>query len=477
MDGILAPININIEINKNASQNISIEANDERIYFPAPTTIPEDSLQNIVMHTSITEKEFIQKLWLRIPAEKAKDTINAIECVAVFIGSKMFYFSRSDIALFSGTKNYEYMLLQLPVRYSKSLFKDWLNWYGDFNFIVKGIEDFIFFPIRFIVTWFFILFLIVIFKNELTEYYTTLDKRKKKYVEIILFLFIVLFGFILRINGYVRYSAWYDELYSASQAGNPSLPFMAAFTDPGNPPFYFIVLRFWFIIFGWSEQSGRFLSVLIGTLAIPLIYFTVRCFSGKKPAFWAALFMASSAYLIGYSQEMRAYTLEIVLALFLMFVFLRLLKTQNAICMVLYTFLAILVVNTHYYGALLISANFIFFIIHAFHNKIYKWKKAILFFVSNVIIALSLLPYFLYTALNKALLDQAFNTQIAELSLEFFIALFSIILFLIGYYFWRMYFCKKGDSKKYILCDYSIVASCLIFIQAFVFSVFRPIIS
>jgi 4-amino-4-deoxy-L-arabinose transferase-like glycosyltransferase len=252
---------------------------------------------------------------------------------------------------------------------------------------------------------------------------------------------------------------------------------MNTFTDPGNPPFYFILLKIWFTVFGWSEQAGRFLSVLIGTMAIPITYFTVRYISGKKPAFLAALFMASSTYLIGYSQEMRAYVLEIVLALLVMLVFLRLLDTQNAICLILYTLLSILMVNTHYYGVLLISGNFIFFIIYKLYNKIYVWKNTFFFFIGNVIIAFSLLPYFLYTALNKALLNQGFNTQIAELNLEFFIALFSIILFLFGYYLLRTHFCRKEDNKKYLLCDYTIVVSCLIFIQAFVFSLFRPIIS
>ncbi|GMO22552.1 MAG: hypothetical protein Ta2B_01590 [Termitinemataceae bacterium] len=479
IDGILAPMHINIEIDKEFAHLVLIEANNDRIYSMRPTTSSENGLRNTVVYAKISEKEFIQSLWLRAPTQNHQDLVSAIDNITVFIGDRMFYFSRHDIALWNGNEHGEHITWQLPVRYAKSIIKPWINWYGDLNYLVKGIGDFIFFPIHFITTWFFIVCLIILFKEKFQGKLDRieLNQKRKNFMEIALVLVIVIFGFLLRINGYVRYSAWYDELYSATRAGSPFQPIITTFSDPGNPPLYFIVLRFWFIFLNWSESAGRLLSVLIGTLAILSIYFTVRYFSGRKSALLSALFMACSTYIVGFSQEMRAYILEIFLVPIVIFAFLRFLRSQTLLNLFFYILLGILIVNTHYYGALLISSNFVFFVVYIIFTKKYNWKKSFCFFFGNIGIALSLTPYFLYTAINRALLDKSFNTQIGKLNLEFFLALSAASLVLLCYCLFRIIYMKKENSQKYILLDYAIVVMYLIFIQAFVISIYRPILT
>jgi uncharacterized membrane protein len=124
---------------------------------------------------------------------------------------------------------------------------------------------------------------------------------------------IVATALMLRWNGYIRHSGWTDEIFAAVHAGNPNLPFISTFGDSGNLPFYFILLRYWFTLFGWTESLGTMLSVLLGTGAFFFLYALVKPFMGRKTTLYAALFVALSGFAIGYSQEMRAYILKMFL--------------------------------------------------------------------------------------------------------------------------------------------------------------------
>jgi hypothetical protein len=485
-----APVHVNIEIDKAYMSSVSIFAflnNLERL-FPLPAEGGNET-RTVVLYSEIQENNYtplIRALFLRIPKETAQETLNAIHGISIFIGNKMFYFSRSDAVNLQGREQNGYMLYELPgLEYKKSLVATWLNraswinWYGDFNMAVKAVLAFVTQPGEFIITWGFLICFLILCWSNIENNYSVLRKQKKPWVELSLLGLIVITGFALRINGYVRYSSWIDEIYSACQASNPALPFTNTFGDPGNPPLYFILLRLWFVLFGWTEESGRLFSVFTGTAAIISLYVMVKRFADKKSAFLAAAYMALSAYLIGYSQEMRAYILEVFLVSiaahrFLIIIQERELSPKNLIW---YIIPSILLVNTHYYGSLFVFASFLFYIAYSVRTKTFTWKKTVIFFTGNIIIASSLLPYFIHTALRKALLDSDFNTWIPKPGLTM-IGIAALIPFLgiLYIHMRRTVFQKIFFGIHGCFLDYSVFVMSVVYLITLGISLYRPIL-
>jgi hypothetical protein len=144
--------------------------------------------------------------------------------------------------------------------------------------------------------------------------------------------------------------------------------------------------------------------------------------------------------------------------------------------MALYIIPCILIVNTHYFGALFVSASFIFYIGCNLDNHTFSIRKSLTFLVGNIVIAFSLLPYFAITALNKALLDKTFNDNKGSAGIYEFCILLGAIIVLIMFtlVFNRGTFFKKNNKKEATLFHYCLAIPCLILMQAIIISLFRP---
>jgi uncharacterized protein YneR len=483
---IKAPVHVNIEIDKKYTYLISVIANlngGDRLFPISPTTVTEDTIKTVVLYGEIKQKTqapFVHALSLRIPKESAAGVLDAIDGISVFIGNKTFYFSHSRVIGLPGREQGGYLLYKLPgLEYKKSLIGSWINWYGDFNLAVKTAMAFFVYPAQFIITWLFLICLLIICRSEIAGIYRVLRKQHIVLLELLPLGFVVLAGFMLRFNGYIRYSSWGDELYSACTASNPNRPFLSTFEDPGNPPFYFILLRCWFVVFGWTEQSGRLFSVLLGSAAIISLYVMVKWFTNRKTAFLAAVFMAANTFLIGYSQEMRGYILEVFLVPLVVIRFFVFVQERERIFTNLawYGILSILLVNTHYYGSLFVLANFIFYILYSIKTKTFIWKKTLLFLAGNITTALSLLPFFIHTALRRALLNTVFNSWIPSPGIMLQCTAAAIPLFLLVYvYLRRTVFPGIISKQRRYLLDYMLFTSAAVFLMAFGVSLYRPIL-
>lgn len=111
---------------------------------------------------------------------------------------------------------------------------------------------------------------------------------------------------------------WYDEWYSLYYAGaTPQYgPLSLAQTvertleyQEFNPPGYYLLLNLWGQIAGWTPYATRTLSLLLGVLAIALIYRLGREAVSPLAGLGAALALGSSAYFVNQMHEMRMYPL------------------------------------------------------------------------------------------------------------------------------------------------------------------------
>jgi hypothetical protein len=446
-----------------------------RVFSLEPTAMPSAALENVVIHAEIRD-EYVQELFLR-SSQPAGESLGGIDNICVFIGNKTFYFPREEIAAWERSTLEGLPVYKIPAGpYRTSVIKPWINWYGDFNLALKEITAFFSNPFGFSLSWFFIVFILVMFWTDLCAAYGALTEKRRKILEMALLALMTAFAFALRVDGLTRFSSWLDELYSSATA-DPSLPFMNTFGDPGNPPLYFILLRFWFILFGWSETSGRFLSVIIGLFAILSLYAFVKTLCGRKHAMLSAFLLTISSSAIGYSNEMRAYILLIALASLCARRFIVLLGNQNTKNTVLYILGGALIVNTHYFGVLFIAADFLFYFMY--HKRRTALKQALLFLSANIVIALSLVPYFAVTAFQKALTNPDFNSWILHPGRKDIFVACMLSAACMVYYFARRYARKRQllTEEKILLFDYALFTGYAIYMLAFLISLKRPILT
>jgi len=478
-----AQSSINVEIEPLFAHNIAIAIETSPnpcSYWMSPTTVVDSGNKTVIMHKSIPLKRPFWNPAIQFPLENAEASLAAIDNIAFFTGNKLFYFSHDEVQQLRRENKDGYALFYLPgIYYKRSIvFRNWSNYYGDLNFGIIALTAFLLYPARFAPVYLLLGLLLFIYRKKIAALYAATMNNKKITCAIIITL-ITAAGFILRWNGYVRHSGWTDEIYSAVRAGNPNLSFISTFTDPGNPPFYFILLKFWFKLFGWSEESGTMLSVLLGTLSIVTLYLPVRRFFGRKTALCAALFIAFSGFSIGYSQEMRGYILEMALAPLITLALFNFIKKPSLKSIALYILASVMIVNTHFYGILFTMANFLFFIILTLYQRQWQWRKALAFAAGNVIIALSFLPYFLYMLLVR---QYDFTREFKPGAGHSFV-FFVIVLFIAAFFIFKKEINRKfvekimpqNDQKSFTA--YLLLTPAFIFILAYVISFVRPMIA
>jgi hypothetical protein len=129
-------------------------------------------------------------------------------------------------------------------------------------------------------------------------------------------LLITLVAYGLRLHGLTVQSLWRDEVDALRFAQLPLSEYVSIFSGPGqNGPLYFLLLRGWIALAGTSEFSLRYFSLLPGVLAAALTFALGRRLFGARTGLIAGTLVATSPYLVWYSQEVKMYALILALAL------------------------------------------------------------------------------------------------------------------------------------------------------------------
>jgi len=134
---------------------------------------------------------------------------------------------------------------------------------------------------------------------------------------------VLLLGLILRLFS-LNQSLWLDEAIGAIAVRDYSYWGIITNFIKGDthPPLYYLTLKFWTDIFGYSEVAMRSLSVLFGILTIYVVYSIARFmihdlgFRKEKHTLFpliAALLVATAPLHVYYSQEVRMYAMNTLL--------------------------------------------------------------------------------------------------------------------------------------------------------------------
>lgn len=206
--------------------------------------------------------------------------------------------------------------------------------------------------------------------------------------KLILLLGILFIGLFLRVYDLGNESIWLDEGYSIRYA-NLNLPQIISLQDNGLPPLYYIILHWWIHLFGDSEFSIRFPSVIFGFFAILMIYKIGSQIFDKDVGVLSSLLLGLSIFHIHYSQEARTYSLSVLLTLLSMYFFMKLLKKRSHIALIGYILFSILLMYSHVFGLfIIISQNIYLFTLFLLSKEDYKLNLKKWILIQTVLIAL-----------------------------------------------------------------------------------------
>jgi uncharacterized membrane protein len=163
-----------------------------------------------------------------------------------------------------------------------------------------------------------------------------LEQMRKSRNEIMFALLVaavLLTGVFLRFHCLTTDGLWGDELFTvaaATQAGphvswlsfvpktSPELTvndsFLTWAAADQTPPLFTLLLVGWSKLFGISDFALRSLGAIIGSFAPVVFYFGLRRPLGKLSALLGAALLAVSPSAVAYSQDVRAYSLTILLS-------------------------------------------------------------------------------------------------------------------------------------------------------------------
>ena len=142
----------------------------------------------------------------------------------------------------------------------------------------------------------------------------------------------ILIAFALRFHNLTYHSLWFDEAVSihwARQTVPRTLEVGFTLVEDRLPPLYYLTLKGWTTLFGFSETSVRSLSVFFGVLLIPVMANITTLLFNRRIAYFTALLIALNPFLIWYTQEARMYALAALLSALTVWAFLQICKGVN----------------------------------------------------------------------------------------------------------------------------------------------------
>src|SRR3989344_916849 len=119
---------------------------------------------------------------------------------------------------------------------------------------------------------------------------------------------VFIFAFLIRLIA-LNQSLWLDEATTAKVVKTLSFTGIVTQFSPGDfhPPLYYLLMKFWTSIFGYSEIALRFPSVIFTLLTGLVVYRIGTLLKNQLVGWWAAVFFLFNPLIVYYSQEARMY--------------------------------------------------------------------------------------------------------------------------------------------------------------------------
>jgi uncharacterized membrane protein len=140
------------------------------------------------------------------------------------------------------------------------------------------------------------------------------DGKRPNLCATVVVFFLILFGLGLRLAQLSFQPLWWDEGYSVWFATHPLTQMAALTAQDIHPPLYYALLHGWAALLGTGPTALRLLSVIVGVLTIPLLYWAARRMLSARAALLATFLLTINPLHVYYSQEVRMYGLVALLS-------------------------------------------------------------------------------------------------------------------------------------------------------------------
>jgi mannosyltransferase len=206
----------------------------------------------------------------------------------------------------------------------------------------------------------------------------------------------------------LKQSVWFDEAYSIMLAKQPVAELLRLTSIDTHPPFYYLLLKAWASIFGWSELALRSLSILAFGGTLFLAGLLVRRLFSVRVALMTIPFLIVTPFMLRYGFEIRMYAIAALIGITATYVLVVALQAKNSRSQwIWYSAYAALVaagMYVLYYLALLWCAHVIWLVWKMIKERqsplLLRWPLA---YAGSVFLFLPWLPTFLVQLDNDAL--------------------------------------------------------------------------
>lgn len=200
----------------------------------------------------------------------------------------------------------------------------------------------------------------------------------KKKLFALIHIAVWILGTAFLITGAFHDSLWFDESFSVGIVNHNIFEVCVISAADVHPPFYYVLLKLYSLIFGNSLLSLRLFSVLFASLLAGLGFTHIRKDFGEKVGFWFTTLFFLFAFTFKYAVEIRMYTLAPFLVTLMCIYAYRFYKSglTDKKSKILFLTFSILGAYTHYYALAATGAvNFLFLLYTRKNDSFSLWKR------------------------------------------------------------------------------------------------------
>lgn len=184
---------------------------------------------------------------------------------------------------------------------------------------------------------------------------------------IIVACFAGIFTLVIALIQGIGQSMWFDEGYSIMLAQQPIGDMIRLTGIDAHPPGYYLYLKGWGTVFGWSELSLRLSSAFVGALAVGAMIAVLRRLFSPRIAVLAVPFLVIAPFMTRYDYEVRMYALVALIGVVATWVLLQATKTQSRYWWLMYMVLVALGMYTLY-------MSLVFWVCHTLWLAYQSWR-------------------------------------------------------------------------------------------------------
>lgn len=195
---------------------------------------------------------------------------------------------------------------------------------------------------------------------------------------------------------------WFDESYSIIIAQKPLDQLLSLTAVDAHPPLYYVLLKAWGSLFGWSELALRGLSSILAMLTIGVVALMVRKLFSPRIVVASLPLLVLAPFWLRYGYEIRMYALAgLICALASLVLVMAVSRKAGSWWWILYGVLVALGMYTLYMTAVIWLAHVVWLFIY--HRRGFWQQQWVRAYALAVLLFLPYMSTFIYQYSHSAL--------------------------------------------------------------------------